>query len=78
MGFTKFVGTVWKAGGWTTWLNKGNWWRLGKGTNLTGERTYRLAWGAHKNYLSTVPSHLRDFNQWLRKLGEGHWHIKKY
>ncbi|MFY0592017.1 DUF6443 domain-containing protein [Roseivirga sp.] len=62
-----------------SWLNKGNWWRLGKGWNPTiGARNIRLAWGSHPKYISRVPKLLRPLNKWLRKLGGGHKHFPKW
>ncbi len=71
IGFTKFVGTVWKAGGWTQWLNKGNWWRYGQGP-YKGQMVKRIAWGSHPKYINNVPKILRPINKWLRNLGGGH------
>lgn len=61
------------------WLNKGNWWRLGRGWNpATGTSNIRLAWGAHEEYLMNVPKHLRGLNQLLRGLGGGHKHFPNW
>ncbi len=64
------------------WLNKGNWWRLGKGHNpsLPGpnKMNIRAAWGAHEKYINEVPKALRPLNQWLRNLGGGHKHFPNW
>jgi RHS repeat-associated protein len=59
------------------WLNKGNWWRLGKGFNPHTQSTnIRLAWGAHPKYVGQVSKTLQPVNKWIRSLGDGHYHFK--
>jgi hypothetical protein len=63
----------------SSWLNKGNWWRLGEGWNPNiGSKNIRLAWGAHPNHLHEVPRWLRPINNWLRNLGNGHKHYPNW
>jgi hypothetical protein len=56
------------------WLNTGNWWRYGMGPH-NGEMVKRLAWGSHPRHLNKVPKLLQPLNQWLRKLGGGHYNF---
>ena len=66
-------------GGLTKWVNKNNWVRFGKGFNPNLKppgQNMRFAWGAHPKHLHEVPKFLRGFNQWLRKQGGGHFHLR--
>ena len=63
----------------SSWLNRNNWLRLGKGYNpATGKTNLRLSWGAHRNYTNKVPRGLRGLNQRLRAFKGGHKHFPNW
>jgi RHS repeat-associated protein len=62
-----------------SWLNKGNWWRLGLGYNpAIKAKNIRLAWGAHPMHLDKVPKYLQSLNKFLRKIKSGHKHFPNW
>jgi hypothetical protein len=56
-----------------------NWLRIKRSYNANERQAYKgIQWGAHPKHAQHIkPQWLRDFNQWLRSLGGGHWDMWK-